>query len=141
MGYKSTQEVFESLSGIAEIGPGTVRVIDEAGVRDKLLDKLVFNAAFNKKAEFKGLVKWLIRTIAQELGARSASIQGLYEAMGRGEVSGFTVAAINIRGLSYDVARAVIRAAKKNNSGTFIFDIATSETNYSGHAPDEYAVV
>ena len=141
MGYKSTQEVFESLSGIAEIGPGTVRVIDEAGVRDKLIDKLVFNAVFNNNAEIKGMVRWLIRTIAQELGARSASIQGLYEAMGRGDVSGFTVPAINIRGLSYDVARAVIRAAKKNNSGTFIFEIAKSEISYTGQAPDEYAVV
>src|SRR3989337_2559416 len=141
MGYKSTEEVFESLSGIAEIGPGTVRVIDEAGVRDKLIDKLVFNAVFNNNAEIKGMVKWLIRTIAQELGARSASIQGLYEAMGRGEVSGFPVPAINIRGLSYDVARAVIRAAKKNNSGTFIFEIAKSEISYTGQSPDEYAVV
>src|SRR4030066_887401 len=113
MGYKNKQEVFESLSGIAEIGPGTVMVIDEAGVRDKLIDKLVFNAVFNNNAEIKGMVKGLIRTIAQELGERSASIQGLYEAMGRGEGSGFTVPAINIRGLSYDAARAVIRAAKK----------------------------
>src|SRR3989337_479570 len=141
MGYKSTEEVFESLSGIAEIGPGTVRVIDEAGVRDKLIDKLVFNAVFNNNAEIKGMVKWLIRTVAGELGPRSPSIQGLYEAIGRGEVSGFTVPAINIRGLSYDVARAVIRAAKKNNSGTFIFEIAKSEISYTGQSPDEYAVV
>lgn len=141
MGYKSTQEVFESLSGIAEIGPGTVRVIDEAGVRDKLIDKLVFNAVFNDSSEIRGMVKGLIRAIAMELGARSASIQGLYEAMGRGDVKGFTVPAINIRGLSYDVARAVIRAAKKNNSGTFIFEIAKSEISYTGQSPDEYAVV
>ncbi len=141
MGYKSTQEVFESLGGIAEIGPGIVRVTDAAGVREKLIDKLVFNAVFNNSAEIKGMVRWLIRSIAGELGIRSASIQGLYEAMGRGEVSGFTVPAINIRGLSYDVARAVIRAAKKNNSGTFIFEIAKSEIGYTGQSPDEYAVV
>lgn len=141
MGYKSTQEVFESLSGIAEIDAGRVRVKDEAGVRDKLIDKLVFNAVFNNNPEIKGMVRWLIRAISEELGAKSASIQGLYEAMGRGEVGGFTVPAINIRGLSYDVARAVIRAAKKNNSGTFIFEIAKSEISYTGQSPDEYAVV
>src|SRR3989304_5570242 len=99
MGYKSTQEVFESLSGIAEIGPGTVRVIDEAGVRDKLIDKLVFNAVFNNNAEIKGMVKWLIRTIAQELGARSASIQGLSETWVLVEGRFPPVPAINIRGL------------------------------------------
>src|SRR3972149_10188703 len=141
MGYKSVQEVFESLKGIAEVGDGKVKVTDEAAVRDKLIDKLVFNAVFNNSTEIRGMVKWLIRAIAQELGAKSASIQGLYEAMGRGDVKGFTVPAINIRGLSYDVARAVIRAAKKNNSGTFIFEIAKSEISYTGQAPDEYAVV
>ena len=141
MGYKSVQEVFESLKGIAEVGDGKVKVTDEAAVRDKLIDKLVFNAVFNNSTEIRGMVKWLIRAIAQELGAKSASIQGLYEAMGRGDVKGFTVPAINIRGLSYDVARAVIRAAKKNNSGTFIFEIAKSEISYTGQSPDEYAVV
>ena len=141
MGYKSVEEVFESLKGIAEIDDGKVKVTDEAGVRDKLIDKLVFNAVFNNSTEIRGMVKWLIRAIARELGARSASIQCLYEAMGRGDVKGFTVPAINIRGLSYDVARAVIRAAKKNNSGTFIFEIAKSEISYTGQSPDEYAVV
>src|SRR4030065_2288967 len=141
MGYKSVEEVFESLKGIAEIDDGKVKVTDEAGVRDKLIDKLVFNAVFNNSTEIRGMVKWLIRAIAQELGAKSASIQGLYEAMGRGDVSGFTVPAINIRGLSYDVARAVIRAAKKNNSGNFIFEIAKSEISYAGQSPDEYALV
>ncbi|MCC7201601.1 MAG: class II fructose-bisphosphate aldolase [Nitrospirae bacterium] len=141
MGYKSTQEVFESLNGLAEIDAGRVKVKDAAGVRDKLIDKLVFNAVFNNNPEIKGMVRWLIRAISEELGAKSASIQGLYEAMGRGEVEGFTVPAINIRGLSYDVARAVIRAAKKNNSGTFIFEIAKSEIGYTGQSPDEYAVV
>ncbi len=141
MRYKSVQEVFESLNGIGEIDDGRVKVTDEAGVRDKLIDKLVFNAVFNESTEIRGMAKWLIRAIAQELGARSASIQGLYEAMGRGDVKGFTVPAINIRGLSYDVARAVIRAARKNNSGTFIFEIAKSEISYTGQTPDEYAVV
>src|SRR4030067_516383 len=141
MGYKSVEEVFESLKGIAEIDDGKVKVTDEAGVRDKLIDKLVFNAVFNDSTEIRGMVKWLMRALARELVPSSASIQCLYEAMGRGDVKGFTVPAINIRGLSYDVARAVIRAAKKNNSGTFIFEIAKSEISYTGQSPDEYAVV
>lgn len=75
------------------------------------------------------------------LGVRTASIQELYEEIGRGSYKGFTVPAINIRGLSYDVAKAVIRAAKKNNAGAFIFEIARSEIGYTGQAPGEYAVV
>jgi fructose/tagatose bisphosphate aldolase len=58
--------------------------------------------------------------------------------MGRGDCSGFTVPAINIRGLTYDTARAVFRAAIKNRSGTFIFEIAKSEIGYTDQRPAEY---
>src|SRR3990172_8386819 len=141
MGYKTTQELFDSLNGVAEIEAGKVRVTDETAVRDKLIDKLIFNAVFNNNTEIRNMARWLIRSVADEVGVRSASIQGLYDAMGRGEAGGFTVPAINIRGLTYDVARAVIRAAKKNSSGTFIFEIAKSEIGYTEQSPDEYAVV
>src|SRR3989337_1422979 len=141
MGYKTTQELFDSLNGVAEIEAGKVRVTDETAVRDKLIDKLIFNAVFNNNTEIRNMARWLIRSVADEVGVRSASMQGLYDAMGRGEAGGFTVPAINIRGLSYDVARAVIRTARKNNSGTFIFEIAKSEISYTGQSPDEYAVV
>ncbi|MBI5038741.1 MAG: class II fructose-bisphosphate aldolase [Nitrospirae bacterium] len=141
MGYKTMQEVVDSMKGIAEIKDNRVRVFNETSVRSDLIDKLVFNAVFNKDTELRNKIRWLIRALAHELGAGSASIQGLYDAMGRGEAGGFTVPAINIRGLTYDVARAVIRAAKKNNSGAFIFEIAKSEIGYTGQSPDEYAVV
>src|SRR4030065_75466 len=141
MSYKTMQEVVDSMKGIAEIKDNRVRVLNETSVRSNLIDKLVFNAVFNKDAELRNKIRWLIRAMAHELGARSASIQGLYDAMGRGEAGGFTVPAINIRGLTYDVARAVIRAAKKNNSGAFIFEIAKSEIGYTEQSPDEYAVV
>jgi len=141
MGYKTMQDVLDSMKGIAEIKDNRVRVFNETSVRSNLIDKLVFDAVFNKDTELRNKIRWLIRAIAHELGAGSTSIQGLYDAMGRGEAGGFTVPAINIRGLTYDVARAVIRAAKKNNSGAFIFEIAKSEIGYTGQSPDEYAVV
>ena len=141
MSYKTMQEVVDSMKGIAEIKDKRVRVLNETSVRTDLIDKLVFNAVFNKDTELRNKIRWLIRAIAHELDAISASIQGLYDAMGRGEAGGFTVPAINIRGLTYDVARAVIRAAKKNNSGAFIFEIAKSEIGYTEQPPDEYAVV
>jgi fructose/tagatose bisphosphate aldolase len=60
--------------------------------------------------------------------------------MGRG-VTGFTVPAINLRGLTYDSARAVMRAVIKNNVGAFIFEIARSEIVYTEQRPREYATV
>ena len=61
----------------------------------------------------KGTARWIIRSLAAAAGIRPASIHDLYMAMGRGEVGGFTVPAINVRAMAYDTARAVIRAAKK----------------------------
>ena len=141
MRYNDMKELTDSLKGVAEIKDGKVRVVNESAARGSLLDRLLYNAVFNENAEIMNKVRWLIKAIAYELGVMSASIQGLYDAMGRGEVAGFTVPAINIRGLSYDVARAVVRAAKRNNNGAFIFEIARSEIGYTGQSPAEYAVV
>jgi hypothetical protein len=124
---------FESLS-VLEIAPNRMALMRHT--RDKLIALM---RSFNNSTDW-GMVNGS-PGIAHELGARSASIQGLYDAMGRGDVTGFTVPAINIRGLSYDVARAVIRAAKKNNSGTFIFEIAKSEISYTGQTPDSMQVM
>ncbi len=141
MRYRDIDELNASFKGVAEIGDGRVKVLNEKAVRGDLVDRLVFNAVFNENAEILKMSRWLIRAIAFELGVKSASIQGLYDAMGRGEVSGFSVPAINIRGLSYEVARAGVRAGMKNNSGAFIFEIARSEIGYTKQFPDEYAVV
>ncbi|MDH5768276.1 MAG: class II fructose-bisphosphate aldolase, partial [Nitrospirota bacterium] len=73
-------------------------------------------------------------------GAVPASIQGLYEEIGR-IYPGFTVPAINIRGLTYDVARALFRKALEMNVGAFIFEIARSEIGYTKQRPLEYATV
>ena len=58
--------------------------------------------------------------------------------MGRKEVGGFTVPAINIRGITYDVAQAVFRAAIKGNAGPVLFEIARSEIGYTKQRPLEY---
>lgn len=74
-------------------------------------------------------------------GVYPASIQGLYEARGAGTWSGFTVPAINLRTLTYDLARAIFRVAKKINAGAFIFEIARSEMGYTDQKPLEYTSV
>jgi fructose/tagatose bisphosphate aldolase len=60
-------------------------------------------------------------------------------ARGRGEFKGFTVPAINLRSMTYDLARAIFRVAEKNNSGAFIFEIARSEIGYTDQQPTEYS--
>src|SRR3989338_9165788 len=141
MRYKDIADFKDSLKGIVDIKDSEAIVAAPSKFRSEFIDRLIFNAVFNENKEVKGNCRWLIKSAALNLGVRPASIQELYDAMGRVEYKGFTVPAVNIRGLSYDVARGMIRAAKKNNNGTFIFEIARSEIGYTEQPPSEYATV
>jgi len=101
---------------------------------DKLLESIIFEEDIKKKAEYAAIV-W---ELAEQSGVYPSSIHDLYKAMGRGEASGFTVPAMNLRILTYDTARAVFRVAKKIDAGAFIFEIARSEMGYTDQRPLEY---
>lgn len=51
----------------------------------------------------------------------------------------FTVPAFNIRTLTFDVARAIFKAAQKTSTGVFIIELAKSEMGYTNQTPKEYA--
>src|SRR3990170_8525300 len=140
MELKKVSDVHDSLKGIIKIEKDKVTVLDEKKLKDAV-DWLVYNAVFNANNEIKANCRWFIKAAASASGIRSASIQGVYEAMGRGEVGGFTVPAVNIRGLTYDTARALFRSALKNKAGAIIFEIAKSEMGYTDQSPYEYAAV
>ncbi|MDD2755142.1 MAG: class II fructose-bisphosphate aldolase [Methanothrix sp.] len=115
-----------------------VRVLNESRFREKLIDDLIYTTVFSPDPETSQAARFLIRRGAASLGIISASIQSLYEAMGQKEISGFTVPAINIRGITYHVAQAVFRAAIKGNVGPVLFEIARSEIGYTNQRPLEY---
>jgi len=79
-----------------------------------------------------------IRELAYANGLFFASIQNLYDEMGK-KYGGFTVPAVNVRGISFDFARAVFRAAIKNKVGPFVFEIARSEMDYTKQTPGQFA--
>jgi fructose/tagatose bisphosphate aldolase len=126
------------LKGIIEVGKEGVVIKDGPAVQTAM-DRLVYKAVFADEEEKKGLLL-LVKEIAKAFGALPASIQGLYEEMGR-SYPGFTVPAMNIRGLTYDSARAVFRKAMEKRVGAFIFEIARSEIGYTKQRPLEYAAV
>jgi len=76
---------------------------------------------------------------ASKEGAYPSSIHEFYMARGRGEFSGFTVPAINLRSMTYDLARAIFRVAQKYDASAFVFEIARSEIGYTDQPPIEYA--
>ena len=128
----------KALEGVLAAGEREVRILDEKRLRDSLIDDLVLTAVFSPDEAAQAAARWLIRRTAASAGVSVGSIQGLYEAMGRGEVSGFTVPAINIRALTYDTAQAVFRAALAADAGAVIFEIARSEIDYTRQRPEEY---
>ena len=79
--------------------------------------------------------------LAYKNGIYPASIHDFYIARALEGFGGFTVPAMNLRSLTYDLARAIFRVAKRNNSGAFIFEIAKSEMGYTNQPPPEYAAV
>jgi hypothetical protein len=103
------------------------------------IDALVQQAVFGADEQVKLENQRIIREGVPAIGIRPASIQGLYEAAGKGMLQGITVPAINIRMTTYDAARAVFRAALKDNVGAFIFEIARSEIGYTKQPPSEYS--
>ncbi|MEK6602674.1 MAG: class II fructose-bisphosphate aldolase [Candidatus Binatota bacterium] len=138
MRYQSMDELKKSLEGIVETD-GEVRVVNPEKLRGQSIDRLVFNGVFHENPEIKQAARNIVRQSAQALGIHPASILPLYQARGRGECGGFTVPAINIRGLTYDMARAVFRAALRHQVGALIFEIARSEIGYTYQRPAEYA--
>ena len=139
--YSTAAELEEDLdrSGIVRRGDALV-VSDADRFRSETIDGLVWTAVFGIR-DAKEAARRAIREGAASLGILPASILPLYEARGRGEFSGFTVPAINVRMLSYDTARAACRAARRLDVGAVIFEIARSEMGYTDQRPGEYAAV
>lgn len=106
--------------------------------KDDNIDALIRTAVFDADSQIKEEHRRIIREMARDRGIIPASIQGLYEAAGKGLYRGITIPAINIRGITYDTARAVFRAAMKDSVGAFIFEIARSEMGYTQQSPAEY---
>ncbi|MBI1808978.1 MAG: aldolase, partial [Gemmatimonadetes bacterium] len=113
---------------------------DAAALQGPLMDALVRQAVFGADAE-KELARWAIWELGQAAGVRSASIHDLYIARGKGLCGGFTVPAINVRGRTYDTARAIFRTAIAMDAGAFLFEIARSEIAYTEQRPAEYVAV
>jgi len=132
-------ELLDALSSVLRIEAERVVVDDEPALRESGIRDLAWTAAFTADAPTAELAQWLVWELAQALGARSASIQDLYMARGRGEVHGFTVPAINLRAQTFDMARTVFEVATAADTGAVIVELARSEQTYTFQRPIDYA--
>ena len=134
---KSLNQLFGSAVSVRD---ATVSVEDESALKSDKMDRLVRSAVFGDKEE-KEYARWLLWEIGQSVGVQPCSIYDLYMARGRGEVRGFTVPAINVRGMAYDTGRSIFRTANRLKAGAFILEIARSEIGYTDQRPAEYVSV
>ncbi|HEC68335.1 MAG TPA: aldolase, partial [Candidatus Desulfofervidus auxilii] len=107
--YKNIQELNEALKSVARLEGEVLVVKHEDKLKDKIIDDLVYTSVFTQDVALKNAARWSIRALAQALEIIPASIHELYMAVGREEIGGFTVPAVNLRGMTYDVAREVFK--------------------------------
>ena len=132
-------QLMARLDGVLHLTDGRILVDDEHLLRGEGIRDLAWTAAFAEDAATVEAAQWIVWEAAEALGARSASIQELYLARARGEVSGFTVPAINIRTQTFDMARVAFETAAAADVGAVILELARSEQTYTFQRPIDYA--
>ncbi len=135
----SVPELIALLGATARLEADRVVVTDEAAFRARTIEDLAWTQTFSGDEATVEAARWIIWEASQALGARSASIQELYAARARGEVSGFTVPAINIRMDTFDMAKTIFTTAKAKAVGPVILELARSEQTYTWQRVFEYA--
>ncbi|OPL16515.1 MAG: aldolase [delta proteobacterium MLS_D] len=136
--FSTIDDLRKSIEGIVSIEGTRVAVLDESRLREELVDGLAYSMALSTDEKVREAATWIIRRAGAALGIIPASIQPLYEAMGKETVSGFTVPAINLRGITFHSAQAVFRAALAMDAAAILFEIARSEIGYTDQRPAEY---
>ena len=134
----SVSSLISRLSGIVDWHEGRFVIDDVARLRADGIRDLAWTAAFSDDPATVEVAQWIVWEAAQELGARSASIHELYLARARGEISGFTVPAINIRAQTFDMARVAFETAITEDVGAWILELARSEQTYTYQRPIDY---
>jgi fructose/tagatose bisphosphate aldolase len=135
----STADLLSKLHPAAHLDGDGLVIDDERAFRDGAVRDLAWTAAFSTDEATTAAAQWLVWEASQALGALSASIQELYAARGRGEVSGFTVPAINLRAQTFDMARTVFEAAMSAEVGAVILELARSEQTYTYQRPIDFS--
>lgn len=133
-------ELEQACRGVLLADKDQVQVQRPEALRGELTDGLARAAVFAPDQGARDRARWLLLAAAWAQGVRTSSIHNLYLARGRGEVpSTFTVPALNLRGPTYDEARAAFRAANRLHVGALLFELARSEVGYTDQRPAEYA--
>lgn len=113
-------------------------MMTESGQR--ALDSAAVEVALAEPARRAGAAR-VLRDLCLAQGVYLASVGPFYRALAGGRAEPATVPAVNVRGLTYDLARAAWRAAMALDVAPLIFELAPSETEAGDQPFAEYVAV
>ncbi len=120
MPYTNSSELKHDLSNILDFSSEDIRIHDQAAFKNEALDKLI-EAVASANNQVRQAAHWVIWSAGQIMGFGPASIQGLYNAMERGDVEDMTVPVVDLEQAPYKIAVASFRAALNVESGAMLF--------------------
>ncbi len=135
--FDTIDDLRAATEGLLTIQDDRVAILDHDAIRGDFIERLVRTGIF-PEGEVREAARWLIRATAEALDVFPASINEVYMAAGRGAYQNITTPAMNIRTLTFDMARSIFRAAQRTGTASFIFEIARSEMSYTWQRPADY---
>ena len=139
--YKTVDEMLKEVGNYLQLeDSGKVTVKDLDGFK-RILPKLVYTNVFAQEP-LKSLAGKIIYNTALALDIVPSSISGIYLSLPKlyqdESFKRFTTPAINLRTLSYLMARAAFKVIVSENAFPVIFELARSEMGYTSQTPLEY---
>jgi fructose/tagatose bisphosphate aldolase len=138
--HESVHEIRHSVKGILGVENGKVEVLDDAKVRQQLIDTLARAMLSLGHVLSKRLAAGDLG-IGPGIGCAPCQYPRFLHCPRRDKWQNRTVPAMNMRFTTYDSGCAAIRAAKKTHSAAFIFEIARSEMGYTYQEPAEFSAM
>jgi fructose-bisphosphate aldolase, class II len=138
--FADEAQLRESLQGVIRFKANNqVDLLVPRMLRAQLADRLVWTAVFGSSDRLRKIAMHIIREAAHAEGIWCSSITNLLTGFSKTKKPEYTIPAITLRGMTYTMAKAVFRVAKKMNAGPFIFSISPSEMQFTRQRPEEYS--
>ena len=104
------------------------------------IDSLIYSAIFSDHEEEKRASREQIFDLAKTSGIIPSSLHSPYQAFAQSKISGFTIPAINVRTLTYDMSCIIFKTVLANQIGAVIFEISRSEMGYTHQSFGDFAL-
>jgi len=120
---------------------GLLEIKDEKKIENEVIYTLAFNASVNEDEEIKKQAIEVINKIADGYDLKTGSNTDFYNEKKDGKHEFFTVPAINSRMVTMHTVRSAVKTSEKLKLPHIIFELALSESGYTGQQMDEYSAL